>query len=65
MYIKCWQCNEELDTSSVEKQIYQSLIEELKFKMCDGSVDGDCDVWWRHDDCRILSVIIEELREKL
>lgn len=65
MYIKCWQCNEELDTSSIEKQVYQSLIENLRAKLCNNAILDDCDLWWKHDDCNIISVLIQELKEKL
>ena len=65
MHIKCWQCREELDASSIEKQVYQSLIESLRGKLCDNAVLDDCDMWWRHEDCHTISVIIKELKEKL
>ena len=65
MYIKCWQCSEELDAHSVEKQVYQSVIEHLRGKLCEGAVLDDCSLWWRHEDCHIVSVLIKELKETL
>lgn len=65
MSLRCWQCSEELDTSSVERQVYQSVIEHLRGKLCEGAVLDDCDLWWRHEDCHIVSVLIKELKEKL
>lgn len=65
MHIKCWQCREELDASSIEKQVYNSLIESLRGKLCANAVLDDCDMWWRHEDCHTISVIIKELKEKL
>lgn len=66
MNIKCWQCKEELDASSVEKQIYQSLIEGLRDRMCSGSVENDdtCSSY-RHENCFVLSDLIHELKGKL
>jgi len=65
MPIRCWQCSEELDTSSVEKQVYQSLITEWRGKLCENAKDDQCDLWWRHEDCHMLGVLIQELKEKL
>ena len=65
MHIKCWQCSEELDASSVEKQVYQSVIDDLRGKMCANTVNDKCDLWWRHEDCSFITVLIQELREKL
>ena len=65
MNIKCWQCSEELDASSVEKQVYQSLIETLRGKLCEDAILDDCSLSWRHEDCDIVSVLIKELKEKL
>ena len=65
MHIKCWQCNEELDASSIEKQVYQSLIDNLRGKLCGNATGDECDLWWKHEDCHTLGVIIQELKEKL
>jgi hypothetical protein len=66
MSLRCWQCSEELDTSSVERQIYQSVIEHLRGKLCENAKDDlKCDLWWRHEDCHMLGVLIQELKEKL
>lgn len=64
MNIRCWQCSEELDASSVEKQVYQSLIENLRGKLCEGSINDDCGSY-RHEDCFTYSILIQELKEKL
>ena len=66
MSLRCWQCSEELDTSSVEKQVYQSLIAEWRGKLCENAKDDlKCDLWWRHEDCHMLGVLLQELKEKL
>lgn len=66
MSLRCWQCSEELDTSSVERQVYQSVIEHLRGKLCENAKDDlKCDLWWRHEDCHMLGVLIQELKEKL
>lgn len=66
MSIRCWQCSEELDTSSVERQVYQSVVEHLRGKLCENAKDDlKCDLWWRHEDCHIVGVLIQELKEKL
>ena len=66
MSLRCWQCSEELDTSSVERQIYQSVIEHLRGKLCENAKDDlKCDLWWRHEDCHMLGVLLQELKEKL
>lgn len=65
MNIKCWQCSQELDASSVKKQIYQSLIDNLRAKLCNNAKDDQCDLWWRHEDCHVIGILIEELKEKL
>lgn len=67
MSLRCWQCSEELDTSSVERQVYQSLIAEWrgKLKLCGNAKDDECDLWWKHEDCHMLGVLIQELKEKL
>lgn len=65
MNIRCWQCSEELDAASVEKQVYESLIEHLRGKLCKGAILDDCDLSWRHEDCHVISVLIKELKEKL
>ena len=66
MSIKCWQCREELDTSSVEKQIYQSVIYDLRGRMCNGSVENDdtCGSY-RHEDCFVIGDLIKDFKEKL
>jgi hypothetical protein len=65
MHVKCWQCSEEIDTYSVEKQVYHSVIEYMRGKLCENAKDDQCDLWRRHEDCHILGVLIQELREKL
>ena len=66
MSLRCWQCSEELDTSSVERQVYQSVIEHLRGKLCENAKDDlKCDLWWRHEDCHMLGVLLQELKEKL
>lgn len=65
MSIKCWRCSEELDSSSVEKQVYQSLIASLRDRLCKNAKDDQCDIWWRHEDCHMVGVLIQELKEKL
>ena len=63
MSIKCWRCREELDTSSVERQVYQSLITSLRGRMCEGSAGSDTCASYRHEDCFVLSDLIKELKE--
>lgn len=65
MYIRCWQCSEELDSYLVEAEIYGNLIKDLRKRMCDNSIDDKCDLWWRHEDCMAIGNIIQELKEKL
>lgn len=65
MNIKCWQCSQELDASSVEKQVYRSTIDILRGKLCGNAKDDQCDLWWRHEDCHIIGVLIKEFKEKL
>ena len=66
MNIKCWQCSQELDASSVEKQVYQSLIETLRGKMCNGSIENnDTCGSYRHEDCFVIGDLIKDLKEKL
>ena len=64
MHIRCWQCSEDIDASSVEKQVYQLLIEYLRGKLCEGSINDDCGAY-RHEDCFIYSILIQELKDKL
>jgi len=64
MNIRCWQCSEDIDASSVEKQVYQSLIEHLRGKLCEGSINDDCGAY-RHEDCFTYSILIQELKDKL
>ena len=66
MNIRCWQCSEELDASSVEKQIYLSMIASLRGRMCNGSVENnDTCGSYRHEDCFVIAGLIQELKEKL
>ena len=65
MYINCWQCGEQIDALSAEIKVYESMISYLRSLMCEGSKNDDCDLWWRHDDCRVISVIIQELKSKI
>lgn len=65
MSIRCWQCSEELDTSSVEREVYNRLIQDIRSKMCLNTVNDYCDLWWRHEDCSALQNVIAELKEKL
>lgn len=65
MHVRCWQCSEDIDASSVKIQIYQSLIDNLRGKLCESAKDDYCDMWWRHEDCHVVSDLIEELKEKL
>jgi len=65
MYVRCWQCSEELDISSSERAIYQKLITYLRLKMCNNTIDDECSFWWRHEDCFVISSIIKDLKEKL
>lgn len=64
MNLKCWQCNEELDAFSVERQVYQSLIENLRGRLCEGSINDDCGAY-RHEDCFVIGDLIQELKGKL
>lgn len=65
MPIKCWQCSEELDTSSIERDTYIKLINNLRDKMCENAKNDKCDMWWRHEDCHIIGILIQELKDKL
>lgn len=65
MYVKCWQCGEELDTINSEQVIYQEVIDKLRSMMCDDAVDDHCGLYWRHEDCLVLENIITDLKEKL
>lgn len=64
MYVKCWQCFEEIDTLSVEKRVYESVINYMRGFLCDNAKDDECDLWWRHEDCHVVSVMINEFKEK-
>lgn len=64
MNIKCWQCSQELDASSVERQVYQALIDNLRGRLCEGSINDDCGSY-RHEDCFLIGGLIQELKEKL
>jgi hypothetical protein len=64
MNIKCWQCSEQLDASSIERQVYQSLIQNLRGRLCEGSINDDCNSF-RHEDCFVISGLIQELKGKL
>jgi hypothetical protein len=65
MYLRCWNCSESLDAFSVEIQIYEKLINDIRSRMCLNTVNDKCEMWWRHEDCLVLQDIIEELKEKL
>lgn len=65
MHIRCWQCSEELDTISIEKAIYQELIEDFRSRLCEDSVNDFCSLWWRHEDCLAIGNIIESLKERI
>jgi hypothetical protein len=65
MYVKCWQCSEQIDTISVEKQIYINIISELRGMLCSQAVDDSCYLDWRHEDCRIISELIQKYKEKI
>jgi hypothetical protein len=65
MSIRCWQCSEELDTSSVEREVYNRLINDLRSLMCKNTKNDYCDLSWRHESCDILQGLIAELKEKL
>ena len=65
MHIKCWQCGEDIDAFSAEKQIYRNIINDLRSRMCPDTVNDACQLWWKHDDCCILQNLIEEYKEKL
>jgi hypothetical protein len=65
MSVRCWQCSEELDTSSVEREVYNRLIIDLRSLMCQTSHNDYCDLWWRHESCDTLQGLIAELKEKL
>lgn len=64
MYIKCWQCFQELDTISIEKQVYRNVIDELRKFLCENSIDDNCD-FVRHEDCRAVSVLINIFKERI
>ena len=66
MNIKCWQCSQELDASSIEKQVYQSIIETLRGRMCSGSIENnDTCGSYRHEDCFVIEDLIKGFKEKL
>jgi len=65
MSIRCWQCSEELDTTSVECQVYNRLIQDIRSRMCLNTVNDQCELWWRHEDCAAYQELIKELKEKL
>jgi hypothetical protein len=65
MYVKCWQCSEEIDTISVENQIYRNVIGELRGMLCSQAKDDSCFLDWRHEDCRVISELIKHYKEKL
>ncbi len=65
MYIKCWQCSEEIDTISVEKQIYRTIVNDLRGMLCEQASDDSCFLDWRHEDCRVISELIKYYKEKI
>jgi len=65
MHVRCWQCSEEIDTLSVELDIYDKIINSLRDKMCDNTINDECSFWWIHGDCNLLSQLIKELKCKL
>ena len=62
MYVKCWQCNEELDTSSVEQQVYKRIVSGLRQMLCPDAKNDVCDMWWRHEECHMASILIEKYK---
>lgn len=64
-YIKCWQCSEELDASSIEREVYNRIIKDLRSLMCKNTTNDYCDLWWRHESCDLLQGLIAELKEKI
>lgn len=65
MHIRCWQCGEDVDAQAAEREIYLSLIRNLRDKMCSNTSDDVCNLEWRHEDCRVLGELIKDLKEKL
>lgn len=65
MNIRCWRCTEEIDAFSVEKQVYQSLIDKLRDRLCANAKNDRCELWWKHEDCHIFSSLIQELKGKI
>jgi hypothetical protein len=65
MSIRCWQCSEELDTSSVEREVYNRLIQDIRSRMCLNTTNDECYLWWRHEDCLAYQELIKELKEKI
>lgn len=64
MYVRCWQCSEEIDTISIEKQIYRNIIRELQGFLCEGAENDNCDSY-DHEDCRVISILIQEYKGKI
>ena len=69
MNINCWNCSMELDARSVYKagyrQGYSYTLDILKERLadCQNVVNGECDIWYRHEDCHALMNIIKEIEE--
>lgn len=62
MYVKCWQCGEQLEASSIEKQVYKTIVNDLRKMLCDNAKDDVCDIWWRHEDCHVVGNLIEQYK---
>lgn len=65
MHVKCWSCNNEIDTISIEHQTINSIMELCISQMCEETRDNKCPLWWKHDDCNTYMYIINELEDKL
>lgn len=66
MYVKCWQCGEQIDTTSSEKYVYRNVIRQLEGMLCAWAQENknNCDSY-DHDDCRVLQVLIQEYKGRL
>ena len=54
-----------MDAQAAERQVYASLIHELRDKMCSNTVDDECGLWWKHEDCLVISELIKTIKGKL
>jgi hypothetical protein len=66
MNLRCWQCGEHIDTISAEKYIYRNVIRHMESMLCLNARENNnhCDSY-RHEDCRVLQVLIQEYKERL